>query len=80
MVRTQLYLPEATYKKAREQAKVKNISFAEYARVCIDEKLMQEPVENKADSDPFFGKWCGALKGAKGVANNEEIDKFLYGY
>lgn len=77
MFRSQLYLPDETYKKVKDIAAAKNITFAAYVRNCIDEKVARESFVIK--ENPLL-KWAGFLKGSKNSSDNKEIDKFLYGY
>lgn len=80
MVRTQLYLPDETYKKVKDIAAAKNMTFAAYVRDCIDEKAAMEIERLYLYKENPFMKWCGAFKGSKNSSDNKEIDKFLYGY
>lgn len=45
MVRVQLYLPDETYKIARQQAAERNMSFAAYSRILYDKEraLVSKP-------------------------------------
>lgn len=74
MVRTQLYLPENIYSFAKEEAKKKNMSFAAYVRVLIDEK-----VQDKKKKKTLYEKYpfIGMFKLGENASDNEAIDEFL---
>lgn len=74
MVRTQLYLPEETYKFAKEQAAKRGMSFAAYTRFLYDkEKAGSTKKMTIQERYPFIGMF----KWGKDAANNEKIDEFL---
>lgn len=79
MVRTQLYLPDETYKKVKDLAAAKNMTFAAYVRDCIDEKAAVEAGEDDVyKKNPFLKhRFFG---GSPDSSNNKKIDEFLYGY
>lgn len=74
MVRVQLYLPDETYKLAKEQAAERNMSFAAYSRILYDkEKAATQKKMTIQERYPFIGMF----KGGKNDADNDEIDKFI---
>lgn len=74
MVRTQLYLPDETYKFAKKQAEKRSISFAAYTRLLFDkEKAASKKKMTLKEKYPFIGMFSGG----KHDSDNDEIDKFL---
>lgn len=61
MVRTQLYLPDETYKFAKQQAKECGMSFAAYTRLLYDkEKDLKAKPKNIEERFPFL-KYAGTF-------------------
>lgn len=74
MVRTQLYLPEETYKFAKEQAEKRGLSFAAFTRLLYDkERAVSQKKMTIQEKYPFIGMF----KGEKNDSDNEAIDQFL---
>lgn len=82
MVRTQLYLPDELYEGLKENAKVKGMSFAAYARVYLEKGVdVKKSGSKKTIYEVYpFMKFAGMLNGklkAKDLTN-EELDKAVY--
>lgn len=82
MIRTQLYLPEDLYKTLKAKAKAKNMTFASFVRLYLEDAAM--PKENEEEELhrrlPFL-KMAGFIKGGKkDDSDNEKLDEFLYSF
>lgn len=74
MVRTQLYLPDETYKFAKKEAEKGSMSFAAYTRLLFDkEKALKKKKMTIQEKYPFIGMF----KWGRNAADNDKIDKFL---
>ncbi|MFA5820671.1 MAG: hypothetical protein WC873_00970 [Candidatus Gracilibacteria bacterium] len=80
MVRTQLYLPDDMYKALKAQAKAQNMTFAGYVRVFLAKDVATKGEKKSLCEKYPFLNFAGMIKGSPVDSNNEEIDKFLYGF
>lgn len=78
MVRTQLYLPDDLYKTLKEKAKSKNMTFASYVRIYLENENVPQikTTEDVKKAFPFIGMFSGKLSGR--YLTNEDIDKAIY--
>jgi hypothetical protein len=83
MVRTQVYLPQATYKALIERAKKQGLTMATQIRAALDEYLQRTQTEDDEDGpvlqpdDPIFEMIGSGDSGLPDVAVNH--DHYLYG-
>jgi hypothetical protein len=70
MIRTQISVDEATYRRAKEVARRKGISLAELCRRSLEEAIAREPV-NK----PWMA-YAGILEGHPD--DSESVDAVVY--
>ena len=81
MVRTQLYLPEETYKVLKKKAKAKGMTFAAFVRVFLESEVLDEKDKKKTLYEAFpFMKLAGTFDWGGDASNNEEIDKAIYDF
>lgn len=74
MVRTQMYMPDETYKFIKQEAKERNMSFAAYGRILFDKaRAASSKKMTIQEKYPFIGMF----KGGKNDSDNDEIDKFI---
>lgn len=80
MVRTQLYLPEDTYKAVRKKAKAKNMTFAAYVRIFLETEVLNKESKKKTLYQRFpFLKFAGQFHiDPDKDLSNEAIDKAIY--
>ena len=71
MIRTQISVDEATYKKAKQIARRKGISLAELCRRSLEEAISREP------SDKPWMSFAGVLEGSRD--DSSTVDAVVYG-
>lgn len=71
MIRTQISVDKELYERAKEAARRKGISLAEFCRRSLEETLAGEP------TDKPWMSYCGILKGDPG--DSETVDEVVYG-
>ena len=71
MLRTQISVDPATYRRARQAARRQGISLAELTRRGLDELIAREPA-----SQPWMA-WAGTVAGAEG--DSLSVDEVVYG-
>ena len=81
MVRTQLYLPQATYRALVERAQKQGLTMAEQIRDAVDEYLKRTEDEDEGvilrPDDPFFKMFGLFDSGIDDLGVNH--DHYLYG-
>lgn len=71
MIRTQISVDKKLYDRAKEAARRRGISLAEFCRRSLEDALAREPVDK-----PWMS-YCGILEGDRGDSGS--VDEVVYG-